>query len=139
MLTYLDLLFYSYIEAHTFPPPHPFNFIRLQLISDKIQPSTELLIAVTNEAKQYLEWHNQHFQPAATIQYIGHSEVEGIYWVPGFLHECHFAFHTNLTKKIIYFSLFYQGQERYFLTVLGTLGFPSTTTEPSPLPPNFKS
>lgn len=34
-------------------------------------------------------------------QYIGHSEVEGIYWVPGFLHECHDAFHTNLTKKNI--------------------------------------
>lgn len=46
-------------------------------------------------------------------QYISHSEVEGIYWVPGFLHECHDAFHTNLTKKK-YFRLFYQGQEQYF-------------------------
>lgn len=34
----------------------------------------------------------------------------------------------------MYFRLFYQGQEHYFLTVLGTLGFLSTTTEP-PSPP----
>lgn len=40
-------------------------------------------------------------------------------------------------KKNIYFRLFYQGQKHYFLTVLGTLGFLSTTTEPPPH--NFKS
>lgn len=41
-------------------------------------------------------------------------------------------------KKNIYFRLLYQGQERYFSTVLGTLGFPSTTT-PNPIILNHRS
>lgn len=60
------------------------------------------------------EWHYQYFQPAATIQYIGHSEVEGIYWVPGFLHECHDAFHTDLTKKIFILGCFTKGKSVTF-------------------------
>lgn len=136
-----DLLWSIILQLHRsthIPSPTPLQLHLLDCNSFQIKFNLpELLTTAIDEAKQYLEWHNQHFQPAATLKYVGQSEVESIYWVPGFLHECHDVLHTDLTKKKI-FRLFYQGQEHYFLIVLGTLGFPSITTEHLP-PSHFKS